>query len=458
MNYFAGNCKKQINNNNVLFSDVHYACGLSSSKQPQINFTSIPPNISVHHMPPNRSINIQQFLSSNEMNNLQAVIFDRFFAEEMYSFHLYKYRPNVLRILDMQDVHFLRYHRQSIVETKMQQTTNLSSQFTLSHSCMEKVMSSIPSTSTAIQHESNKFKKHKVQSILLRELASIHRSDLTLVCSTRELNLLRNEYGIPSHKLALASFFVNHDDDSDRNNTTHCHQLQSEKGEYQSNSSAFEARNDFIALGGFKHPPNVDQAKVLKYTIWPKIRQQIPDAQLHIYGAYPSSSILQLHDERNGFLVKGYAKDLNHVLSKHKVMLAPLRFGAGIKGKIIDAWNFGCPVVTTPVGSEGMTDVTSNNDEWGGIIESENIKFAQAAIDLYRNEKLWNQCQSTGRNLIKQLFDADTNFLQLNHDLQIALQERESRRNSDYFSSILWSQQARSTEYFSKWIEQKEIN
>ena len=427
LNHFAN--ISTLNNHESLFHSVHYGCGVPlPEKIPSydIMYPNLK-NVSFHHIPPNRETTMKQFLLEDpSMINLRAVIFDRFFSEEAYSFHFHRHKPDVLRVVDMQDMHSLRAHRQSIVEnhSDSEKSSLLSS--------IQKVISSHPRLE--LTHHDVKGKKD-VNSTLLRELASIHRSDLTLVCSPHELTSLRDEYGIPSHKLALASFFES---------------VSNEK------YPTFHERRDFVTLGGFKHPPNIDQVKVLKYDIWPKILKEIPNANLYVYGAYPPQSILQLHDEQYGFHIKGYAESLEEILSFSKVMLAPLRYGAGIKGKIVDSWRFGCPVITTPVGSEGMT--SDNNGQWGGSIAFDSDSFVQSAIDVYTNESKWTSSQRKGKDLLERLFNAETNFKDLNGSIAYAIKSLQERRERDYFSALLWQQQTRSTEYFSKWIEQKELS
>ena len=445
LNHFADitTSNNNTSTHDLSFHSVHYGCGIPlPEKIPSHNDMDIKyPNlkhVSFHHIPPNRETTMKHFLLEDPiMSNLQVVIFDRFFSEEAYSFHFHRYKPNVLRVLDMQDMHSLRAHRQSIVENESgsEKSSSLLSS-------IPKVVSSYPRLKQMKDdHHHAKKGKKDVNSTLLRELASIHRSDLTLVCSPYELSLLRDEYGIPSHKLALASFFIESSDVSNNNNDT---------------STTFHERKDFVTLGGFKHPPNIDQVKVLKYDIWPKILKEIPNANLYVYGAYPHQSISKLHDERNGFHIKGYAESLEEILSSSKVMLAPLRYGAGIKGKIIDSWRFGCPVVTTPIGSEGMTD--DNDDQWGGSIAFDSDGFVQSAIDIYTNESKWTSSQRKGTDLLERLFNAETNFRDLNANMSNAMQNLQERRERDYVSAMLWQQQTRSTEYFSKWIEQKELS
>ena len=513
LNYFTrkdGHCSASL----PLFNSVHYGCGLPPLLQNKQNHDNgiesefdskhdkngvdkkniahkLFPKVTMHHIPPpNKSFEMKTFLDSEPMDDLQAIIFDRHFAEEMYSFHFYNHKPNVLRILDMQDVHFIRKHRQSVIMEYDKKKNRHSSRgeqkdsFMLSSSLMEKVISSYPILHAVDNEEeleeegggqneakekseiSSNAKRDQFNSTLLRELASIHRSDLTLVCSPYELALLRDEYGIPPHKLTLASFFI--DQVEDKYFSSSSSPSSSTSAIINPTEFSFEQRSNFVVLGGFKHAPNIDQVKVLKYHLWPDIRKQIPHAKLYVYGAYAPQSILQLHNEAEGFIVKGYIPDVKDILPHCRVMLAPLRFGAGIKGKIIDSWKYGCPVVTTPIGSEGMTVKTTvvDNDhdeheetkKWGGIVASNSHDFVQGAVNLYNNEKQWMICQTEGRKLIQELFDAEQNLECLNDNIKLALENKIKRRQRDYFSASLWNQQSRSTEYFSKWIEQKEMN
>ena len=99
------------------------------------------------------------------------------------------------------------------------------------------------------------------------------------------------------------------------------------------------------------HEPNLDATKYLIKKIWPLIKKRLPFANLHIYGSNFSSELS--NDDDEGITCKGLMKEIEE-LGKYKVMLAPIRFGAGVKGKITDAWNEYLPVVTTPIGAEGL--------------------------------------------------------------------------------------------------------
>src|SRR5699024_1610660 len=98
----------------------------------------------------------------------------------------------------------------------------------------------------------------------------------------------------------------------------------------------FEDRNHFVTIGNFRHPPNWDAVLYLKNEIWPNIRRKLPKAELHVYGAYPSEKVNALHQPAEGFKIMGRAQSAEAVVRKAKVSLAPLRFGAGLKGKLVE--------------------------------------------------------------------------------------------------------------------------
>ena len=110
----------------------------------------------------------------------------------------------------------------------------------------------------------------------------------------------------------------------------------------------------------------------------------MPESNLLIYGAYPSQKVLQLHKPAEGFIVKGRAADAEEVIKSAKVVLAPLRFGAGLKGKLIEAMQCGTPSITTSIGAESM----HGNLPWNGFIVDGVTDFANAAVCLYLDKML----------------------------------------------------------------------
>lgn len=355
-----------------------------------------------HSIEPNKSNEIAGLLDRIG-TDLALVLYDKFYTEEAYSFHVHNLRPEAVQVVDMQDMHSMRLGRQSLVTKRGDGW----------HSLQESI-SHCPSAK---------------DDALLRELASLHRSDLSLVCSPVEHDLLVQTYQMAPSKLCTASFWV--DAISDR--------------------KPWADRNHFCFVGGFRHAPNVDAVKQLARTIWPTIRKRLPTAELHIYGAHPNNAIQQVHNPKEGIHMIGFCEDLEATLSRYRALLAPLRFGAGIKGKIVDAWRCDLPVITTPIGSEGMTLA---NGEWGGAIAISVPEFCDAAVDLYSNEDEWNASGRRGQKILRKLYSKD-NWYEVSATLQNAVVNRVNRRSVDFTRSILWDQQMRSTEFFSRWIEAK---
>ena len=377
-----------------------------------------------HHIKANRGQDMEDLLRS--IGSIRAVVFDRFYSEEAFSFRVRELCPDALLVLDMQDIHSLRIGRQCLVDVTADPegpglTTDL----------VDSVMSFDPANNLSHPQERLGKKRLKANDCFMRELASVHRCDMTLVCSPAEIQLMRR-WGIQEEKMTLAPFFC----------------------EPSSGTSmpTFDERADFVTVGGFKHPPNVDSVRLLRNEIWPKIRATLPGAKMNVYGAYPTQSIMSLDNKALGFRVRGHVTDLDEVLRRSRVLLAPLRYGAGIKGKIVDAWRNKCPVVTTPIGSEGIGDAR----DWGGLVVSNADDFADAAVRLYTDQVLWERRSEVGETLLRGLFEGQVNLQVVRKSIGSAMSDMHARRRTDIVGSMLWHQSNRSSEYFSKWIELKE--
>ncbi|WP_299210038.1 glycosyltransferase family 4 protein [uncultured Dokdonia sp.] len=323
------------------------------------------------------------------------VLFDRFMVEEQFGWRVTQHCPDALRILDTEDLHCLRKARQQAVK------------------------------------ENRAFQESDLFSdIAKREIASIYRCDLTLMISEYEMELLQNIFKVPKALLHYLPFL-----------------LPSVLGDF----IPFEERAHFISIGNFLHTPNWDATLVLKQTIWPEIRKAIPDAQLHVYGAYPSDKVFQLHNPKEGFHIKGRAEDAKEVMSKAQVLLAPLRFGAGLKGKFIDAMQCGTPSVTTQIGTEAL----QGDFTWGGMIEDDFSAFAKAATTLYTDKKVWEIAQDHGRILINNRFqkiDFEDDFYNTIENYKTTL---VSHRQQNFTGQMLQHHTLQSTKFMSKWIEEK---
>ena len=204
-------------------------------------------------------------------------------------------------------------------------------------------------------------------------------------------------------------------------------------------------------IGNFFHKPNVDAVLTLKNQIWKQIRKQLPKAEIHIYGAYINQQISQLHNKKEGFIIKGFAEEAKEVVKRARVVLAPLNFGAGIKGKLTEAMICGTPSVTTNIGAEGM----HNNNSWNGFIEDDYAKFSKKAIQLYTDEILWKNSQKNGIEIINQIYDKEKIGVQFINQIKEIQENLEDHRTQNFLGSLLQHQTLQATKFMSKWIESK---
>jgi len=212
----------------------------------------------------------------------------------------------------------------------------------------------------------------------------------------------------------------------------------------------YEEREHFVFVGNFFHQPNVDAVLQLKQ-IWKYIREQLPKAELHIYGAYVNQQIQQLHNAKEGFIIKGYAKNAIEVVKNAKLVIAPIRFGAGIKGKLTEAMLCGTPSVTTLIGAEGMHD----DLPWNGVIEDDFEQFAVKAVELYNNKPQWNKAQQNGVNIINQIYNKETLEKVFIDTINQTSKNLKLLRQQNFIGSLLQHQSMQATKFMSKWIEEK---
>ncbi len=215
-------------------------------------------------------------------------------------------------------------------------------------------------------------------------------------------------------------------------------------------TSSFGDRKNFVAFGNLLHAPNVDAVLQLK-ELWPAIKEQLPQVELHVYGAYAPQQILQLHNEREGFLVKGWIEDLKPTLEKYRLQLAYLRFGAGLKGKLVDALRFGLPSITTEIGGEGLNGELN----FGGKITSSKEDFVTAAVEFYTRENLWSAAQKNGFEIIEHRFQKHIFSNGFKERIDFLVQNLEQHRQRNFMGQVLQHQSLQASKYLSKWIEAK---
>jgi len=327
------------------------------------------------------------------------VLFDRFVVEEQFGWRVAETCPNALRILDTIDLHTLRLARQKAHKEK--------SEFS---------------------------EKNLYSDTAKREIASILRCDMSLLISEVEMDLLQSNFKIDKSILYYLPFLVDAIDA-----TT----VQS--------WPTFEDRKDFIFIGNFLHEPNWNAVQHIKESIWPLIRKQLPQVLIQIYGAYPSQKVLQLHKPDEGFLVLGRAENAAEVVRKARVVLAPIRFGAGAKGKLIEAMQCGTPSITTAVGAESM----NGNLPWNGKIANDLQTIAEAAITLYQDKTHWEQAQKNGIEIVNQRYSKSLFSQDFIHQIVTVQNNLEKHRLDNFIGAILLHHTVASTKYMSRWIEAK---
>ncbi|WP_271425040.1 glycosyltransferase [Aequorivita sinensis] len=328
--------------------------------------------------------------------NPTVVMFDRFITEEQFGWRVSENCPQALKILDTEDLHFLRNARKEAIKKNK------------------------PVSEANLFSDSSK-----------RELASILRCDLSLIISEYEIELLRNTFKISSDIL----FYL---------------PLLTDANTEFKNTVSFTERENFLAIGNLLHPPNVDSVLQLK-KLWPKVKKQIPSAELHVYGAYAPQQILQLNNKKEGFIVKGWAEDVKEIMNNYRVQLAPIRFGAGLKGKLFDAMQFGLPSITTEIGAEGL----NGNLAFGGIITTSDEYFITKAVELYSDENAWQNAQENGFRIIKKRFLDEFFSEKLKARITSLVENITNHRQENFLGQVIQHHTLQSTKYLSKWIETK---
>ncbi len=220
------------------------------------------------------------------------------------------------------------------------------------------------------------------------ELAVIAAADATLVVSPVEKTVL--EQAAPKAKVHII---------------TNIHEVRGSQHPWS------ERKNIFF-VGGYQHPPNVDAAIWFVRSIWPRVRQQLPDLQFHLIGSKATEQISSL--DGNGVQFHGFVKSLDPWLNQCRMAVAPLRYGAGVKGKVNMSMSRGQPVVATPAAVEGLFARPGED-----ILVAENEQeFADQIVRLYQDEDLWNRISLGGLENVRKYFSIETARLSLQNLLK----------------------------------------
>tara|TARA_B100000575_G_C23143304_1_gene666157 strand:- start:11506 stop:12786 length:1281 start_codon:yes stop_codon:yes gene_type:complete len=347
--------------------------------------------------------------------NPDVIVFDRYPTEEQFSWLVVKACPNAIRILDTEDLHGLRRARQITLEELDDK-----------------------GHSTHLYVEDHTIKSKAIyNTIALREMVSMHRSDLSLVVSDEEYFYAQKYYAIPSNQLLYLPII-------------------SSRPLVKLGAINHEARNHAIFIGNFKHAPNRDAVHFLRYLLWPEIydllrNQGIKGTECHIYGAYMDSSIEQLNNPSIGFYIKGRVDDVFSTMAEYEVLLAPLRFGAGVKGKILDAISMDLPVVTTPIGGEGL-GVYLDGLDFPGYLAKTLEEFKRSAVQCLSAPALtrWEFPSQNGE--INERLDIEYGTRYVNH-VKNMMQRNDSIMNP--IKVMLEQNSQLAHRYLSKYIQLK---
>ncbi len=279
-----------------------------------------------------------------------------------------KYAPNTPVIFDTVDLHFLRGHREAEL----------------------------------MQDEAKRKRAAEMEAL---ELGLGSASDAVVVVSTEETKILKKK--LPGHRVALISMI--HD--------------------VQSGTPPYGSRRDCLFVGGFEHTPNVDAMLWFCSKIMPHVLERLPEATLHIIGSKIPESIRLLASEN--IIIHGYVERIEPFLESCLLSVAPLRYGAGVKGKITQSMSWGLPVVSTTIGAEGM----HLEHEKNVLVADKAALFARHIVQLHRDPALWQRLAQNGLKTIKQHFSmaaAKRNTQELLVQLQVlpsAFQEKAAMGN-----------------------------
>lgn len=256
------------------------------------------------------------------------------------------YCPQAKTLFHTQDLHFLRMEREAAL----------------------------------FQDEEKRFAAHAMKQ---SELAAMRSVDASIVVSTAERDLLRRD--LPHEKIHVFPLIM----------------------EIPGTRVGFNARQDIVFVGGYQHPPNIDAVLFFANDIMPLLRRRLPGVKFYAVGSKATPEIHALACD--DIIITGFVEELNPLLDKMRVSVAPLRYGAGIKGKIGTAMAAGLPTVATALAAEGMSLVPGEHI----MVADGAAAFVDAIAQLYEDEALWRKLSEAGQAFAEQAWGAEAAYRNL---------------------------------------------
>ncbi|WP_196137731.1 glycosyltransferase [Aliikangiella sp. G2MR2-5] len=254
--------------------------------------------------------------------------------------------PRAKIIFDTVDLHFVREEREAMLETK---------------------------------EDVSRAKLVKAAQTKSRELYLLEAADTSIVVSYYEEKFLKKSFNIK--------------------NTTVLPIILDVPG----CKRGFDDRKDIAFIGGYQHTPNVDAVLYFFENIWAEVKRSIPGIKFYVIGSKPTKELLRLSEKDEDIIVTGFVEELDPYLDRLRLTIAPLRFGAGIKGKVGSSLSYGVPCITSKVASEGM-GLKNGRDI---LMSSTDEEFVQNLLSAYSDKVLWEKLSTNGIQFVKENYSVE---------------------------------------------------
>jgi len=273
-------------------------------------------------------------------SEFDVIILARYYVAAPYIETVRRHAPQALLVLDTIDLHFLRQRRLAAL-------TN------------------------------DRLLAQSAEAVYRQEIDCIARCDVTWVVSDIEKDLLARE--LPRAKVLIQTLVHDTIDAP----------------------PPFEAREGMLFVGGYRHPPNVDAATWFAREIAPLLKERLPGVKAFIAGSNAPRTVMELQGDN--LEVLGFVPDIEAWIDRCRVMVSPLRYGAGVKGKVNQSMSRGLPVVATRPSIEGMHLVEGEEV----LVADEPQAFAEAVARAYTDPALWNRLSRAGVENVRRHFSRD---------------------------------------------------